>query len=56
MENNTHIRQIGIEPTYTVVIENGEKALQEHPELFEKVTGEIPENVQYLIYQIDTLN
>lgn len=45
-----HIRQKDLS-VYTVVIENGEKALQEYPDLFEKVTGEIPENVQYLIYE-----
>lgn len=45
-----HIRQKDLS-VYTVVIENGEKALDEHPDLFEKVTGEIPENVQYLIYE-----
>lgn len=50
MENNTYIRQITTEGNI-VVIENGEKALQEYPDLFEKVTGEIPENVQYLIYE-----
>jgi hypothetical protein len=50
MENNTHIRQIGVEYTYTVVIENGEQALIDHPELFERVEGEVPEGAQFLIY------
>lgn len=44
-----HIRQIDTD-TYTVVIENAEQALLRHPELFEKVDCEIPENHQTLIY------
>ena len=45
-----HIRQKDLS-VYTVVIENGEKALVEHPDLFEKVTGEIPKDAQFLIYE-----
>ena len=44
-----HIRQKDLS-VYTVVAKNGEKALAEHPELFEKVVGEIPKDAQYLIY------
>jgi hypothetical protein len=44
-----HIRQIS--ENYIVVIENGEQALSDHPELFERVNGEIPETAQYLIYE-----
>jgi len=49
-----HIRQINTE-TYTVVI--AEEPLEEHnsiiehPDLFEIVDGEIPENAQYLSYE-----
>ena len=45
-----HIRQKDLS-VYTVVIENGEKALTEHPEIFEKVEGEIPADAQFLIYE-----
>jgi len=49
-----HIRQISSQ-TYTVVI--AEEPLEEHnsiiehPDLFEIVDGEIPENAQYLNYE-----
>lgn len=46
-----HIIQITNDDNYIVVIENGEQALIDFPKLFEKVNGEIPKNVQYLIYQ-----
>jgi hypothetical protein len=45
-----HIKQITTENTYVVVIENGEQAILDHPELFERVNGDIPEDAQFLIY------
>lgn len=44
-----HIRYKDL-TTYTVVIENGEQALIDLPEFYEKVDCEIPENHQSLIY------
>lgn len=51
-----HIRQKNINP-YTIVVTDGwDKPLDEfpclieHPELFEIADCDIPENVQYLIY------
>lgn len=46
-----HIKQITNDDNYIVVIENGEQALLDYPELFERVNGEIPETAQFLIYQ-----
>lgn len=55
-----HIRQKGTETTnsYTIVkTDNWNKPLEqhpsivEHPELFEIVDCEIPEDIQYLIYE-----
>jgi hypothetical protein len=46
-----HIIQITNDNNYIVVIENGEKALKDFPNLFEKVKGEIPKNAQFLIYE-----
>ena len=46
-----HIKQITTDETYIVVSENGEQALIEHPELFERVNNEIPSNATYLIYE-----
>lgn len=46
-----HIIQISNKATYIVVIENGEQALIDYPNLFKKVKGEIPKNAQFLIYQ-----
>ena len=43
-----HIIQIS--ETYIVVIENGEQALIDYPNLFKKVNQEIPTNAQFLIY------
>jgi hypothetical protein len=43
-----HIIQIA--ETYIVVIENGEQALIDFPNLFKKVNQEIPTNAQFLIY------
>ena len=43
-----HIVQIS--ETYIVVIENGEQALIDYPNLFKKVNQEIPINAQFLIY------
>ena len=48
-----HIIQITNDNNYIVVIENGEKALKDFPNLFKKVNGEIPKNAQFLIYQND---
>jgi hypothetical protein len=48
--NMEHIKQITNDDTYIVVIENGEQAITEHPELFERVNGKIPDNAQFLIY------
>ena len=45
-----HVKQIANNGTYTVVIENGEQALIDYPELFEKVKGEVPKGAQFLIY------
>ena len=45
-----HIIQITNDNNYIVVIENGEQALIDFPNLFKKVNCEIPENAQYLIY------
>jgi hypothetical protein len=45
-----HIIQITNNDIYIVVIENGEQALIDYPDLFKKVKGNIPDNVQYLIY------
>lgn len=50
MKYKTHIRQITTEG-YVVVIENGEQALIDFPELFEEVNTKIPTKVTYLIYQ-----
>lgn len=44
-----HIRQ-KTEGIYTVVIENGEIAIEQHPELFEEVNNELPEFYQQMIY------
>lgn len=46
-----HIIQITNNDTYIVVIENGEQALIDYPNLFKKVNAGIPNDVQYLIYQ-----
>ena len=46
-----HIKQITNNDNYIVVIENGEQAISEHPELFERVNNEIPTNATYLIYE-----
>lgn len=49
-----HIRQISSQ-TYTVVIANEpleeHNSIIEHPDLFEIVDCEIPENAQYLSYE-----
>ena len=52
MKYKTHIRQITTEG-YVVVIENGEQALIDFPELFEESNTNIPEDATYLIYQND---
>lgn len=46
-----HIIQITNNETYIVVIQNGEQAISDFPELFKKVNSEIPENAQFLIYK-----
>lgn len=46
-----HIIQITNDDNYIVVIENGEQALIDYPNLFKKVNTDIPNDVQYLIYQ-----
>jgi len=49
-----HIIQITNDSNYIVVIENGEQALIDYPNLFEKVKGDIPKDVQFLIYENKT--
>lgn len=49
-----HIKQITNDDSYVVVIENGEIAIADHPELFERVNGEIPADAQFLIYTSNT--
>jgi hypothetical protein len=51
-----HIIQITDNNTYIVVIENGEQALIDFPDLFEKVNCEIPANAQYLIYSNEDIS
>lgn len=46
-----HIIQITNNDTYIVVIENGEQAIIDYPNLFKKVKGEIPKDAQFLIYE-----
>lgn len=46
-----HIIQITNNDTYIVVIENGEQALIDYPNLFKKVKGAIPKDAQFLIYE-----
>jgi hypothetical protein len=46
-----HIIQITNDDNYIVVIENGEQALIDYPNLFKKVNNCIPKNAQFLIYQ-----
>ena len=50
MKYKTHIRQITTEG-YIVVIENGEQALLDHPELFEESNEKIPEDAYFLTYE-----
>jgi hypothetical protein len=51
-----HIIQITDNNTYIVVIENGEQALTDFPNLFEIANCEIPANAQNLIYLNDANN
>ena len=44
-----HIIQIS--DSYIIVVENGEQALIDYPDLFKKVNQDIPNNAQFLIYQ-----
>lgn len=47
-----HIIQIS--EKYTVVVENGEQALVDYPDLFKRVNQEIPADAQFLVYTVKT--
>lgn len=51
-----HIIQITDNNTYIVVIENGEQALIDFPNLFKKVNCQIPANAQKLIYSNENIS
>lgn len=51
-----HIIQITNNDNYIIVIENGEQAIKDFPNLFKKVNSKIPENAQYLIYSNENLS